>query len=451
MQKRGQHTNNEENSTLRDNKKRNPVSEVKTFRRKAKYQLKNKAFDMDANSSEEDIQKLIHELQVHRIELEMQNEELVLAKEQIAAAAVEKYKELYDFAPAAYFTLSKEGHISELSLNGAVMLGDERKNLIDQLFRTFLSTDSLTVFDSFLREVFSGETVETCEATLKISHSEHSCVYLTGHVIDDGDQCLLSVIDITQRKKAEYELQNKMDELTRAYKQLEEFSFHIQQLKQFAYISSHELQQPVRTIYNFIQIFENEYSGILDEKAHKYLDIIKDSAKRMYSLITTLSDYSRLGLNKKLRLVNFKELIDNVISDLDAAIRSKGAIIEVSEMPVINAYEIEIHQVFLNLIGNAIKFHKKDHIPVVRVKSEKYKDSWKFSISDNGIGIPPSNYGKLFNMFQRLHSDESEFEGKGIGLTICKKLVELHQGQIWVESNDGQGVTFCFTIPDLSL
>jgi two-component system, chemotaxis family, sensor kinase Cph1 len=432
-------------------KKRYNIPEAENLRRKAENQLKNMLSERDVKSSEDEIRRLVHELQVHQIELEIQNEELVIAKELIAAAAIEKYRELYDFAPTAYFTLSKEGKILELNLNGAVMLGKERKNLINLSFRTFITEDTLAVFDDFLREIFAVQTAETCEVTLRVNSSEQSCAYLTGHVIGDGDQCLLSVIDITQRKKAEDELQNKMDELTRAYKQLEEFSFHNQELKQFAYISSHELQQPVRTIYNFIQIYENEYAAVIDKNAHKYLDIIKDSAKRMYMLITALSDYSRLGLNKTLRLVNFKKLIDNVISDLDAAIKATGANIQISEMPVINAYEIEIHQVFLNLIGNAIKFHEKDRPPVVRVTSEKTGNAWKFSVSDNGIGISPSHFGKLFNMFQRLHSDESEFEGKGIGLTVCKKLVELHQGQIWVESNDDQGVTFYFTIPSLTL
>ncbi len=430
-------------------KKRNNISDE--LRRKAETQLKNRALKVNANSSENEIRRLVHELQVHQIELEMQNEELILAKEQLAAAASEKYRELYDFAPTAYFTLSKEGSIRELNLNGAVMLGRERKNLVNLKFKSFITPDSYADFNKFLQEVFTKKTAETCEVTLIIDNSDPSYVYLTGHVIEEGERCLLSIIDITQKRKAEDELQKKIEELTTAYKQLEEFSFHNEELKQFAYISSHELQQPVRTIYNFIQIYEEEYSRIIDENAHKYLDIIKDSAKRIYALINALSDYSRLGINKKLRLVNFKELIDNAISDLDVAIKSTGAEIQVSEMPIINAYEIEIHQVFLNLIGNAIKFHKPDRKPVIRVNSEKIPDAWKFSVSDNGIGISPSHFGKLFNMFQRLHSDESEFEGKGIGLTVCKKIIDLHQGRIWVESNPDQGVTFNFTIPNLTV
>jgi chemotaxis family two-component system sensor kinase Cph1 len=406
---------------------------------------------VDANSSEGDIRRLLHELQVHQIELEMQNEELLHAREQISAAAHEKYKELYDFAPTAYFTLSKEGKILELNYKGAVMLGRERQKLLNLKFNQFITRDTRLIFDDFLRKVITLKSIETCEVNLFDDLSVHSFVYLTGHAIEEGEQYLLSVIDITQRKKAEAELQNKMEELTKAYKQLEEYSIHNQELKQFAYISSHELQQPLRSIYNFIQIYEQEYARIMDDKAHKYLDVIKDSAKRMYTLINALSEYSRLGLNKTLRLVNFKELIDNVVSDLNAAIKSAGAIVLVSEMPIIKVFEIEIHQVFLNLISNAIKFHRKDVIPVVSVRSEKTGDLWKFSVSDNGIGISPEHFGKLFNMFQRLHPDESEFEGKGIGLMVCKKIVELHQGRIWVESNGDQGITVNFTIPDLTV
>lgn len=432
-------------------KKRNNIREAEILRRKAEDQLKNLHSKVDANSSEDDVRRLAHELQVHQIELEMQNEELLLAKEQIAAAADEKYKELYDFAPTAYFTISKEGNIHELNLKGAGMLGMERQRLNNLKFKTFITPETSSIFEDFLRKVFTQKTVETCEVNLAVNSSPLHSVYLTGQVIEDGEQCLLSVIDITQRKIAEAELNNKMDELTKAYKQLEEYSFRNQELKQFAYISSHELQQPMRTIYNFIQIYEQETSGTIDQGAFKYLSMIKDSAKRMYALINGLSDFSRVGANRALSLVNFKELLNNVLSDLHAAIESSGAEIHVSEMPVINAYEIEIHQVFLNLIGNAIKYHKKEVKPVIRVSSEKIEDTWKFSVSDNGIGISPVHFGRLFNMFQRLHSDEGEFEGQGIGLTICKKIVEFHQGHIWVESTIGQGTTFYFTIPALAL
>jgi two-component system, chemotaxis family, sensor kinase Cph1 len=432
-------------------KKRNSIHEAGNLRKKAENLLKNKRLKIDAKAPDEDIRRLVHELQVHQIELEMQNEELVRAKEMIAEAAHEKYKELYDFAPTAYFTISKEGKIQEFNLKGADLLGMDRQSLINLKFSKFITRETNLIFEDFLRKVFSRKAVESCEVTLWAKPPVTSFVYLTGYVIEDGERCLLTVIDITQRKSAEDQLKNKMDELTKAYRQLEEYSFHNQELKQFAYISSHELQQPLRTIYNFIQIYEEEYSRVIDDKAHKYLEIIKDSAKRMYTLVNSLWEYSRLGMNKTRRLVNFKELINNVITDLDAAIKSSGAEILVSDMPAINVNEIEFHQVFVNLLSNAIKFHRTGVKPVVQVSSEINGDNWKFSVCDNGIGISPEHFDKLFTMFQRLHSDESEFEGKGIGLTICKKVIELHHGHIWVESNGQLGTTFYFTIPSLNL
>jgi light-regulated signal transduction histidine kinase (bacteriophytochrome) len=331
------------------------------------------------------------------------------------------------------------------------MLGMERQVLNNLNFTTFITTDTISIFEDFLIKVFLKKTVETCEINLAVNASPVHSVFLTGQVIEDGEQCLLSGIDITPRKFVEAELRNRMDELTQSYEQLEEYSFRNQELKNFAYISSHELQQPVRTIYNFIQILEEEYSGIFDENVYNYLDMIRNAAKRLYALINALSDFSKVGANKALSLVNFEILIKNVLSDLHAAIVSSGAVIQVGEMPYLNAYEIEMHQLFLNLIGNAIKFHKKNVTPVIRINSEKTCDMWKFSVSDNGIGISPSYYQKLFTMFQRLHIDESEYEGKGIGLAICKKIVELHRGQIWVESNQDNGVTFYFTIAKLTI
>ena len=223
------------------------------------------------------------------------------------------------------------------------------------------------------------------------------------------------------------------------------------ELKQFAYISSHQLQHPLRTIKNFVQIFEEDFSGKLDENAIRNLNIIKESTERMNSLIISLSDYSRLGQNKELSMVDIKRLIDNVLADLHNLLELSDPVIEVTEMPVLNAYEVELGQVFQNLIVNAIKFRRKETRLVIKISSEQVNGKWRFSVSDNGIGIAPEQFPKLFSMFYRLHSDEKEYEGKGIGLAFCKKIIELHNGEIWVESNEKEGVTFYFTITSLTL
>jgi PAS domain S-box-containing protein len=271
-------------------------------------------------------------------------------------------------------------------------------------------------------------------------------------IIDDKGKIWASLVsfqDITERKKTDWQLKRKMTELTDAYKQLDQYFSDNQELKQFAYISSHQLQQPLRTISNYIQIIEEEYSGILDSNALKHLNTVKDSTDRMNSLILALSDYSRLGQNRILQSVDCKILMNDVIADLQSVIETSDVRIEVSEMPVLKGYEVELRQVFQNLLSNAIKYQNKGSRPEIKIGSEKINGMWQFYVKDNGIGIPTDNHEKIFNIFQRMHINEEEYEGKGIGLAFCKKIVELHQGKIWVESTLGLGTTAYFTIPNL--
>ena len=168
----------------------------------------------------------------------------------------------------------------------------------------------------------------------------------------------------------------------------------------------------------------------------------------MSILIKSLLDFSRLGRNTKLTKVDFEKLIYDVMADLGTMIKDSSAEIEVTEMPQLNVYEIEMRQLFQNLIINAIKFRKKDTRLEIRISSEKINEKWKFSVSDNGIGIAPAHFERVFDIFQRLQTD-GNYEGNGIGLANCKKIVQLHQGEIWVESNLAQGTTLHFTLPNL--
>jgi len=222
------------------------------------------------------------------------------------------------------------------------------------------------------------------------------------------------------------------------------------ELEQLTYIASHDLQEPLRTISNYMQVFEEDYLDRLDDEAYNYIRSVKNAAKRMSILVRALLDFSRLGRNKKLAQVDCGDLISNVIADLQTKIKESNTTIDVTAMPVLNIYEVEIGQLFQNLITNAIKFQKKGTPAKIKISSKKVEDKWKFSVSDNGIGIAPVHYERIFDIFQRLHSD-NEYQGNGIGLANCKKIVELHQGNIWIESTPGKGTTFNFTIPYLSL
>jgi len=222
------------------------------------------------------------------------------------------------------------------------------------------------------------------------------------------------------------------------------------ELEQFAYVASHDLQEPLRTVSNYMQIFEEDYLEKLDAPARKYIQSTKNATKRMSTLVKALLDFSRLGRDRRLAHVDCKKLINNVISDLQTMIKHSNAIVDVADMPSLNLYEIEIGQLFQNLISNALKFHKTASRPEVHIFSTKADGKWQFSVRDNGIGIAPAHFNRIFDIFQRLHTT-AEYEGNGIGLANCKKIVELHQGEIWVESTLGKGATFNFTIPHLAL
>jgi PAS domain S-box-containing protein len=232
--------------------------------------------------------------------------------------------------------------------------------------------------------------------------------------------------------------------------QLEQYAFANQELIQFAFIASHQLQEPIRTVSNYAQVIEEDFAEILGENGLKYLNTIKDAAKRMMILMDTLLQFSQVGRNGKLVQADCKKILDSVICDLEYMISTSGAVIEVTDMPSLNLYEIEIHQLFQNLIINALKFQPKNNRPKIHISSEKLNDKWRFSVSDNGIGIEAGQFERIFDIFQRLHLNEEEFEGKGIGLAYCKKIVQMHHGEIWVESTPGKGSTFYFTIAELT-
>jgi len=217
------------------------------------------------------------------------------------------------------------------------------------------------------------------------------------------------------------------------------------ELEQFVYIASHDLREPLRTTSSFIDLFQKQYKGRLDEKADTYLNYISQASERMKTLIADLLDYSRIGNNREFKPVDCNLILHEVFTDLGIAIKEAGATVIASSLPVINGHSTAIKQLFQNLVANGIKFRKKDTIPEVSICAEENGDFWKFSVADNGIGINKQNCEKIFVIFQRLHSTK-EYEGSGIGLAFCKKIVEMHRGDIWVESEPGKGSVFYFTI-----
>lgn len=219
-----------------------------------------------------------------------------------------------------------------------------------------------------------------------------------------------------------------------------------EELIQFNYVASHDMQEPLRTIRSFSELLENRYNDQLDQKGKEYLSFISESSKRLSQLINGLLNYSKIGLEQSYEEIDTNQLVEEIIRDLEFQINETQIVISLDDLPIIKADPLGIRQVFQNLITNAIKFRTKNGNPQVWVSCKSDKQGHIFEIKDNGLGIAPQFQNQIFNIFQRLHS-KNEIEGTGIGLSLCKKVIELHKGKIWLESKLDRGSSFFFIIP----
>jgi light-regulated signal transduction histidine kinase (bacteriophytochrome) len=261
--------------------------------------------------------------------------------------------------------------------------------------------------------------------------------------------------DITDRKNAEEELRKYREHLEELVEQrtaelkkmADELTRSNKDLKEFAYVVSHDLKEPLQVIKGFLMLFEKRYKDKLDEKANEIIRFTVDGAKRMQELIKDLLEYSQVGTKgKEFKPADCSLILNKAISNLKVSIEESGAVVTHDTLPTVTADAIQLSRLFQNLIGNAIKFHGSE-APMVHISTERKGDEWLFSVRDNGIGIDPKFADRIFAVFQRLHSSD-EYPGTGIGLAICKKIVEHHGGRIWVESEPGKGATFYFIIPE---
>lgn len=256
-----------------------------------------------------------------------------------------------------------------------------------------------------------------------------------------------AMTDITYRKEYEESLEVMNQQMALHARELERSNL---ELEQFAYVASHDLQEPLRMVSSFMGLLERKYGPELDEKAHQYIQFAVDGAKRMKQIILDLLEYSRIGKSEdKLKLIATKEIVDEVCLLQKRAIRESGAAIHYEALPSVISFRAPLLQVFQNLIGNALKYRSPGTSPKIEIYAEVAEEFWKFSVRDNGIGIDPMYHEKIFIIFNRLHN-KAEYGGTGMGLAIVKKIIDNLGGEIGLESTPGKGSTFYFTLPRVS-
>lgn len=245
--------------------------------------------------------------------------------------------------------------------------------------------------------------------------------------------------EIVERKNAESKLERTIEELERAN----------EELKRFSNATFHDLQEPLRMMSLYSQLLKKKHSKELNAEAAEYIDVLTKGALKMSALIKDIIDYSKLGtVDREFSAVNLNKVLAEAAENCALMIKETAAAVSLCEMPVVNGNRAEIVRLFSNLIGNSLKFVKKDQTPSIDISAVLRGDNWEFCFRDNGIGIAPKYFDKIFVLFQTLHSQD-EYEGSGVGLAICKKIVENHGGRIWVESEEGKGAAFYFTLPAL--
>ncbi len=412
-------------------------AKIAELRRRAMETIKSRRSSME-KMPVEDVLKLAEELQIHQVELEMQNEELRSIQWELEQSR-KKYSDLYDFAPVGYLALSEEGRIVEANLTAAKQLGIERSILIGKPFNLYAAENSREELHLHLRKVFQTKQPHTCEIKLNGRGRIDCYVQLDSTYFMDSDGQSLTrttITDISDRKKAE-------GKLTALAGKLE---FSNRELEQFAFIASHDLQEPLRKIQAFGDRLGTKYRDKLDKEGKEYLTRMQNAAKRMQQFIRDLLKYSRVATHPEPPdTVDLREAVMDVISDLELIIQRWGADVEVFELPAVKVEKSQIRQLFQNLIANALKFHGEKQ-PHIKIYSRRTDHDCQIFVEDNGIGFDEKYLDRIFAPFQRLHG-RSAYEGTGMGLAICRKIVERHGGSITAKSKPGAGSTFIITLP----
>lgn len=440
------------------------ISDPETLRNMAEKKLKQKVSKHPVPVSESEILRLNNELSVHQIELEIQNEELMNTKQELEAT-VEKYVDLYEFAPSGYITVGKNKKITDCNHAAAKMLGNQRSNIINKTFDFFIFEESLPELGKFLKDIFDCQPNKSCEVVFKRPDGIPLYAYLVGHITASG-QCNISLIDITERKNAESKLRKTLWELTTANKIKNERETELvkvnselasavqinSETNRFISILAHDLRSPFSVIMGYSELLCDSLPKLEPEEIRKIADEIQKSTKYTFNLLEDLLKWARMQSGRipfKPQKLDLRDILHDLAESVFTEASAKNISIRYS-FPAgidITADSEMLKTIVRNLISNAIKFTNQDG--EIKVSAEQTASNIMFSVTDNGVGMKQENIEKLFNFseFQTLSNTSGEKE-MGLGLFLCKGFVEKHGGKIWAESIFGKGSFFYFTIPN---
>jgi PAS domain S-box-containing protein len=356
-----------------------------------------------------------------------------------------KYRGLLEAAPDAMVVVSQGGEIVLLNVQAEKQFGYRRdelvgqtvKNIIPEGFAERLVADALrSAEDALAQQIDTG-----IELQGRRKDGSHFPIEIMLSPLESAEGILVTaaIRDITRRREAEAHLLQKVEELNRSN----------DELQQFAYVASHDLQEPLRMVASYTQLLAQRYKGRLDADADEFIAYAVDGSNRMQVLIQDLLTYSRAGTNgKAVGEISSENALQEALVNLRATIEASGALVTHDSLPPITMDSSQLVQLFQNLLGNAIKYRSGETLKAHVSAAKNGGGEWIFSVRDNGMGIDPQHFERIFVIFQRLHGRE-EFAGTGIGLAICKKIVERYGGRIWVESHPSKGSTFYFALPEM--
>ena len=377
----------------------------------------------------------------------------LLVRERSARAQAEageaRFRGLLESAPDAVVIVNADGRIEIVNRQTELTFGYTRDELLGQTVEMLLPERFKPVHGAHRGGYVSAPRTRAMGAGLDLyarrkDGTEFPVEISLSPLPTEEGMLVTSIIrDITDRREVEDHLRQAAAALARQATELERSNADLQQ---FAYVASHDLQEPLRMVTAYTQLLARRYRGRLDEDAAEFIAFAVDGATRMQALINDLLAYSRVGSQGgALEPTNTAAVFDRIVADLARSIEEGGATVTRGELPTVLADPVQIGQLLQNLVGNAVKFRGRT-LPEVRVTAELQSGEWVFAVQDNGIGLAPEYADRVFVIFQRLHT-RAEYPGTGIGLAICKKIVERHGGRIWVESQPAEGSTFYFTLP----